>query len=96
MTQPSLPAQVCIICDARQTARISRVRGWSLVDIVVDEIKKVKKVFARADREGIAHVGILGNDELDQGCIKIKTLDSGTETTVSLEGEDLTNFFNNH
>jgi len=64
------------------------------VDVVLDgPIKKIKKIFGRADRDGIPFVGIIGDAELEMGAVKIKDLNTGEETVVKGEREELRAFF---
>ena len=48
--------------------------------------RSFKAQFKFADKLGARYVAILGEDELRQGCVKLKDMAAGTETLLPMEG----------
>lgn len=48
--------------------------------------RSFKAQFKFADKLGARYVAILGEDELRQGCVKLKDMAAGTETLLPMDG----------
>lgn len=73
-----------------QHVQLLRSQGIS-VDVVLDE-RKPKWVFQRADKMGITHVLVLGEDEDAQGEVTVKNMKSGKQ--VRCKYEDIASILN--
>ncbi len=60
-------------------------REGRAVELVLGD-SRLKRVLASADRDGAAHVYILGPDELRRGVVKRRDLETGVERDEKLEG----------
>lgn len=51
--------------------------------------KKLKAKFKYADKLKIPYVVVIGEDEIENNCVNVKNMETGEETKVKMEAEDI-------
>jgi len=64
---------------------LQKLRAEGISSELFPEIGKIKKQLTYADKKQIPFVIILGDNEIQQGSISLKNLNSGTQETVSID-----------
>jgi histidyl-tRNA synthetase len=64
---------------------VNKIRQEGIAAEIYPDSGKLKKQFSYADSRHIPYVAIIGEEEIQQGFIKLKNMSSGTEEKISLE-----------
>ena len=57
-------------------------------DLTVHKVNKVKKILAKADRDGIPNVVFIGEREVEEGRFTVRNMEGGGEVEFDVEIEE--------